>query len=163
MKSTMTSHLVGRLLLVSVLVGCPVLIQAAASGNTSETIELTLNQEFPLAPAAPSHASPATVNYRTENTRDPFIPILSPRKITPFEYSNSISGLTLIGVLEGGLGTHALFTDRQGTTLKLAEQDLVFDGKLTTIQPDYVIFHKNLFDSYGRLTGTEKIRINLRN
>ena len=75
----------------------------------------------------------------------------------------SSSELTLIGVREGGLGTHALFTDRQGTTLKPAEQDHVFDGKLTAIEPDYVIFHKNLFDSYSRLIGTEKIRINLRN
>jgi Tfp pilus assembly protein PilP len=121
------------------------------------------------APAAstpeekPTEVAKAPVRHSTAGMRDPFIsPIVKavggPGKgCTAGKRCLVIDQIRLKGIVEAPNGMIAVVENAADRTYFLHENDPLFNGMVTHITRDSVVFRENITDSFGRSTGTRDV------
>lgn len=125
-------------------------------------------ESTPVKAAKPSAAKPATAAAATKpaGKRDPFISIVQARggpggpgvTCTTGKRCLVIDQLVLRGVVRTQSGMIAVVANAANKAYFLRENDPVFNGFVSKITGDSVIFRENVMDNLGRQTQREVVK-----
>ncbi len=153
----------GSLILMPLLTDSVIAQEDVLPAEVPESANIEeVESDIPLAPEEkPKEES--KFSYNPQGMRDPFVSLLVTTDLEPRGEGVAgmkISELTLQGI-QIGIGKVAIVLGPDGNTYSLRVGDSVFDGKVTQIAGNKLVFEKIIFDAFGREKEKKSIEIYL--